>query len=399
MKMRGSLIPVFFISLIVLSGCSHGGSEPPAPPPPPPATTLNGMVSKGPISGASVNVYAISSGVTDTTATIGRGQTVDGGSFSIDLGAYKGPVLLEVAGGSFTDEVSGATVGLKIPLHAVIGEAKAGDITTVAVTPLTELAYKKATGSGPLTVNSINEANASIALMFGLKDIISTLPVPNGETDGQKKYAAACGTFSQLINNNKGASETLDDALARLIGKMGGELENEGKLSTDSTVMINGAISSFNTGTANVTGTTIVTLPTPTAGLLHLATVGVPYAIDGIDVTIAMPLGVTVDYDPITGETAPGIVSISGVANFGNNNLVVAKYTPALLGTPALLHIVLVNTNGFGLGEFATIQFNVIPGGFFPLTNSFIPVNLIAKGITGASLAGVAAVPMFVEGM
>jgi hypothetical protein len=412
MKKRYIIItPIFFLALTLQSGCSGGkvggaGTEPAPPPRPPVATTLSGMVSKGPISGATVNVFAINSGIADTTAPIGAGQTVDGGSFSVDLGSHEGPVLVEVTGGTFTDEASGATVALKIPLHAVIADAKISTTITAAVTPMTELAYKKARGAGPLTAASINDANASVAIAFGLKDIIGVLPVPGGETDDQKKYGAACGAFSKLINDNKKDGESLDDALGRILGQMGGEEENDGKLSTDSVAMIDAAVSSFNTGTAGVsglasgaTGTTIVLLPSSTMGLLHLATVGIPFAMAGIDLTIAMPLGITVDYDQITGLTAPGVVSISGVANFGNNNTVVAKYTPAFFGTPALLHIVLQNQNGFGLGEFATVQFNVIPGGLFPPADSFIPVNFFAKGLNGVGLIGVAAVPLSVDGV
>lgn len=412
MKTRYIIItPIFFLAVTLQSACSgrNGGSATgteAAPLPPPAATTLSGMVSKGPISGATVNVFPINSGIADTTAPIGAGQTVDGGSFSVDLGSHEGPVLVEVTGGTFTDEASGSTVALKIPLHAIIPEAGAGTATTVTVTPMTELAYKKAKGAGPFTSASINDANASVALAFGLKDIIGVLPVSGGETDDQKKYAAACGAFSKLINDNRNEGESLDDALGRILGRMGGEEEDSGQLSSASTGMIEGAISSFNAGASNIsgltsdtTGTTVVSAPSFTTGLLHLATVGIPFAITGIDVTIALPLGVTVDYDRITGVTAPGIVTISGVANFGNNNVIVAKFTPAFFGTPGLLHIVLQNPNGFGLGEFAAVQFNMIPGGVFPVVDSFIPVNFFAKGITGLGLVGVAAVPLAVEGI
>jgi hypothetical protein len=410
-----TIVPILFLA-VMLQGCSGSRSKDEvatsasAPPLPPPATTLNGIVSKGPVSGATVNVFAVRSGLVDRSVAIGTGQTVDGGSFSIDLGSHDGPVLVEVTEGTFTDEASGVTVALKVPLHAVVSDTKANATTTVAVTPMTELAFKKAKGAGPLTAGSIDDANASIARSFGLTDIISILPVPGGETDGQKKYAAACGAFSKLINDNKNDGESLDDALERILGRMGEEEENGGVLSTESTGMINNVLPGESSGASNTSGSTepagtnpdgtaIVSLPTFTMGLLHLATVGIPFAMTSIDVTIALPLGVTVDYDRITGETPPGIVMIAGVADFGNNNVVVAKFTPAFFGTPALLHIVVINSNGFGLGEFADIQFNVIPGGLFPPAVAFIPVNFFAKGLNGVGLIGVAAVPLFVEGI
>jgi hypothetical protein len=264
---------------------------------------------------------------------------------------------------------------------------------------MTELAFRKAKGAGQLTADSINTANAAIASLFGLKDIVSILPTTNNGDIDQKKYAFACGTFSQLLNDNKGASESLDDALVRLIGKLGDEEETGGKLSTDSTVLINGAISNFSNSVSNVTGETVGPLTAPTAGVLRLTTAGTPFVIFGIDTTIALPAGVIVDADPLTGEVAAGVVSISGAAAVGNNNLVVAKYTPASIGIPALLHIVMANDLGFGLGEFASIQFQTTTGATFPLSNQFFAVSFFAKGFNGAGLVGVTAAPLSVEGI
>ena len=408
MKIRYTIIMlILYLAVILQAGCSGGvvdktTAAPPGAPPAMPTTVLSGMASKGPISGATVNVYGIKNGLIDTSAPIGSGETVDGGSYSINVGSYEGPVLVEVAGGTFTDETSGATVGLKIPLHVVVPAVKINAATTVAVTPMTELAYKKARGSGPLTPDSITNANESVALDFSLRNIVTTLPVPGGETDDQKKYAAALGAFSLLINDNKQEKEPLDDALERILGKMDDEEEHGGNLSMDSTNMINGALISFNTGTTATgttapDGTTTPAVPAFATGLLKLATVGIPFALSGLDLTLALPLGITVDYDRITGITADGVVTLSGVADFGNNNFIVAKYTPAFFGTPALLHIVMRNMNGFGLGEFATIQFDVIPNGIFPAPDEFIPVNLYVRGFTGLGLQGVAVVPLSVE--
>src|SRR5512135_1657785 len=226
MKLLFSIIrimPFLFIAVALPAGCGGGkggGAVTEAPTTlTAPAATVSGMVSKGPISGAAVNVFAINSGLVDRSTAIGTGQTVDGGSFSINIGPHEGPALIEVTGGTFTDEASGVTVALIIPMHAIIPDTGVSTTTTVAVTPMTELAYKKAIGAGPLTSASISDANESVALTFGLKDIIAVLPVTGGETDDQKKYAAACGAFSKLINDNKAQGETLDDSLARILGQ------------------------------------------------------------------------------------------------------------------------------------------------------------------------------------
>lgn len=395
-RARYVIVSILCFTVIALSGCGRGGDTA-APSPPPPDTILNGMVSKGPIRSATVTLFNVSFGAMDAASPLGQGQTGDNGNFSVDIVSSQGPAVVEVTGGSFTDEVSGLSVNLNAPLHTVVPVVPAESITTVATTPLTELAFRKAKGSG-LTAESISSANASIAATFGLRDIVSTLPTPNGETIDQKKYATACGAFSQLVNDNKGAGETLDDALSRLMTQMGDEMEASGKLSTDSIVMINRAIATFSSSVSNATGATLDTLPLPTSGLLRLTATGAPASIFGIDTTISLPPGVILDSDPVTGQTADGVVTISGVAAVGSNTLSVAKFTPAAIGTPAQVHIVLLNSSGFGLGEFLTIQFNTTAGATFPLSSQFSVVSFFAKGSNGAGLAGVGATPS-VEGI
>src|SRR6185369_9092495 len=134
-----------------------------------------------------------------------------------------------------------------------------------------------------------------------------------------------CGAFSQLVFDNRKLGESLDGALTRLLTQMGDEMEATGKLSTDSTVMINRAILNFSG--SNAAGATLNTLPVPTSGVLKFGTTGAPSVIFGIGVTIALPPGVIVDADPLTGQTADGVVTISGGAAVGSNTLSVARYT------------------------------------------------------------------------
>jgi hypothetical protein len=398
MKMRSFIGPVLYLAVLALSGCGGGGGGETAVTAPPPVTTLTGMASKGPIQAGTVKAFAVSFGAVDISAPIGQGVTDGSGNYSIDIGLYKGPVVVEVTGGTFTDEVSGTTVTLKTPLRAVFTNIST-DTKTVAVTPMTELAYRKAKGAGALTAESISSANTSVASTFGLRDIVSTLPIPGGAGADQKKYAAACGSFSQLVNNQKNSGESLDDALTRLLTQMGDEQENNGKLSANSTSMLNDAITEFNNNANNQTGSTIAPIPTPTSGLLTLGTAGAANIIAGIDMTVNLPAGIIVDADPLTGVVADGVVTISGVAAVGTRNMSVAKYTPASIGTPALLHVIIANAFGFHLGEFATIQFDLATGATFPAANAFSVTNFFAKGLDGAGLNGITAAPASVAGI
>jgi hypothetical protein len=378
------------LAVAALAGCGGGGAAVPS------TTVISGMASKGPISGGTVKIYAVRSGAEDRTAPIGQGTTDAGGNYSVDVGSYQGPVLVEVSGGSFLDEVSGAPITLKsaAQLRAIISSATTGN-KTVAVTPLTELAYKKAKGAAAVfTAAAIDDANASIALSFKLADIVSTLPIAGGANDDQKKYAAVCGSFSQYVNDNRTTGESLDDALPRLLNQMGDELEHGGGFSIDTLTKMGDAITKFSGSDKNRSGTTITPPPAPTHGLLKLSTAGTASTIGAIDVMINLPAGVTVAADPAKGETAAGVVELTGAAKSGDNILAAAKFTPSAGGTPGQLHIALVTTSGFGPGEFATIKFDLAAGTGFPASASaFTVASFSANGIDGSPLGGETAAP------
>jgi hypothetical protein len=397
MRVRNLIVLALSLVATGLSGCGGGGGGGGGVPT---TTVIGGMASKGPIKAGTVKVFAIKDGKEDRSASLAQGQTDSNGNYSIDLGAYKGAVVVEVSSGSYTDEVlTSTTVSLKAPLRAVFANASSGR-RTVAITPLTEMAYKKAVGGGTLTAATINDANARIASLFQLSDIVATLPV-TGATAGEqeKKYAFACGSFSQLVNNSKNVGESLDDALQRVMTSIGNELEKSGGLSNETIASISSAIADFDKGGKNQTGATI-TLATPTSGVLKLSTAGTADAIGGIDLTIGFPAGVVVDADG-TGEPASGVVTVSGVAAVGDNTLTAAKFTPASGGNPAQLHIALVNATGFGLGEFVTVKFKLAAGGALPAgKDAFTVTGFAAKGLSSATtLAGITAAPSSVGGL
>lgn len=392
MRITGLIVPMLCLAVIALSGCGGGGgggSEAVAPQAasPAPTTILSGMASKGPIIGGTVRVFAVRFGVEDRSSPIGMGQTDDRGNYSIDIGNYQGPVLVEVSGGSYTDEVSGIPVALNAPLHAVISNAVAG-MTPVAVTPFTELAFRKARGRGSLTSDSIDDSNARIAAAFSLNNIVSTLPIVLGDSH-ERRYATACGSISQLVNDNRHSDESLDDALPRILTRMGAEQEYGGGFSIDSLYRINDSISRFSSSGNNRSGAALAFLPIPASGLVKLSTSGNGQIIAGIDVTVALPAGVTVQADPLTGEVLPGAVTISGVAAGGSNKLSMATFTPASGGSSAKLRMVLVNVGGFGTGEFVTLRFNLASGATFPAADAFSVTSLFAKGPDGSGLAGI----------
>jgi hypothetical protein len=364
-----SLAGLIIILLVsALTGCHSGGGGQQ------PATVISGMASKGPIKAGNVKVFAIRDGIEDRSAPLGQGPTNDSGNYTVDIGAYTGPILIEATGGSFTDEVSGASVTMKAPMRSVLSNASTGT-QTMAITPLTELAYKKAIGAGILlTSASIDDANTSVASFFGLNNIISVLPVSGGAVNDQKKYASVLASFAQYVSNNKNQNESLDDALLRLLTQIGDEVKNAGGFSMGTINGINAAITDFENNGKNETGATATPLPVPASGLLKLRTAGTAGTTGAINITVNFPAGVTVLADATTGEAAVGVVTASGSAAADNNMLTSAKFTPSSGGSPAQLHIAFVSVTGFGTGEFATIKFGLDAGGSFPAGESVFSV-------------------------
>ena len=73
--------------------------------------TITGTAMKGPVSGATVTAFAINSGVMG--AQIGTGTTDAQGNFTMAIGAYSGPVMLRMSGGTYTDEATGAAMTMQ----------------------------------------------------------------------------------------------------------------------------------------------------------------------------------------------------------------------------------------------------------------------------------------------
>jgi len=335
-----------------------------------------------------VKVYAIRNRVADTSVPLGLAITDDSGKYTVDVGDYKGAVMAEVSGGSFTDEVSGAQVTLKKSMRAMVSSASTGT-NRVAVTPLTHMASRSAEGGGALTAAAIDDANAKMSAMFQLADIAKTLPDAAGAAD-QKKYADTCGAISQLVNDSKQAGESLDDSLSRVMNELESEMILNGGFADTTLGRINTAVTEFDK--TGATATAAVT----TGGKLKISTSGATHTIGAIDMTVSLPAGVEVAADPATGEAMVGTVTISGVAAAGSNGLIVAKVTTS----PAKLSLSMVNALGFGIGECATIEFKMAPGAAFPAgATAFGISGFSARGTDGLPISGVTAAPTSLSAM
>ena len=204
-------INLSFVAALILAGCGGGGGGYSATSP----NVIGGMASKGPLNGSNVCAYAIASGV-KATAIGSCAMNIVNGNYSIDLGTYTGPLLLEATGGTYTDEATGTSAVLASPLRSVLTNVTGS--SSVAVTALTELAYQQANAAaGGLTSANILSAITNVQRSFGVADIVNTMPVdalnvPATATSAQMTYALALAAVSEF-KSAQPAGTTLDNAL------------------------------------------------------------------------------------------------------------------------------------------------------------------------------------------
>jgi len=160
------------LALTIITACGGGGS----------ATTqgsISGTATKGPVSSATVTAYAISNG--QIGAKISTAQTDPNGNFTMTTGSYAGPVMLQVSGGSYTDEAKVTTMKMAPGdvMTAVMPTVMAGAaISGVQVTPVTAMAQAMAQNmTGGMTNANIAAANTAMGNYFTVSDILHTRPM------------------------------------------------------------------------------------------------------------------------------------------------------------------------------------------------------------------------------
>ena len=362
-----NLIPI--ICLLTLFGCGGGGGGTAGPTT---HTTVSGVASKGIFTSGQVKVYALNADGSKGSLLKVAGINAFG-NYSAHLGAYAGPVVTE-ASGFYTDEATGSTLQVTetAPLRAAIQNASGA--VKIAITPLTEIAVQKATANGgsKLTVATIDAANSTIAQVFHVADILATVPVDVTSaasataTTDQKEYSLALAAVSQMMQNG-GLS------LATVVSQVAGGITGSGAGAALATATANSFQSALQTiaadpdknktGIADVTATPLINIGASTA-TVRLSTRGGAAVLDGIQVTLTLPAGVTIKAAGSAASPAlsplAGLVVASGLVPAGVAP--VAHYTPAGPSQAAQLSLALATSAGFGVGEFATISCDVAPG-------------------------------------
>jgi hypothetical protein len=140
---------------------------------------INGVVTKGPVGGATVTAYAINGG--QIAGQIGMATTDASGNFNLAIDAHAGPIMLQVSGGSYTDEATGnlMPMGQGDVMTVAMPTIAAGATTSgVQLTPITAMAQTLAQHMiGGMTDTNIAAANAALGKYFAISDIVHVRPM------------------------------------------------------------------------------------------------------------------------------------------------------------------------------------------------------------------------------
>lgn len=189
--------------LFTLAGCGGGGGSGSGGIPPSSTTTISGIATKGPITGARVSVYQVAS---DGGYGIQLGKTVTSGSkgeYSIEIPLQNGPIIVEIVGqdgASYLSEASGKTVpfGATEVFRAIVTNASINQ--NITVSPFTEAGYQKVIQLHKIAPTTaidtiIDQGNKYVA---DIHKIASILANPVADTN----YVASLTIIDKIIQTN-----------------------------------------------------------------------------------------------------------------------------------------------------------------------------------------------------
>ena len=209
----------------VLAACSSGNSPPaatppPAAPPPPATIAVSGAVVDGPVAGATISAYAVSTAGVPSTTALATATTTATGSYTLNLPAgTTGAILLTSTGGTFVDDVTGQTVNAPT-LNAIIPDVSGATTVTAQLTPLTTIAAQIALATSS-TNNSVGSVAGAIntalgAALGGQSNIVgtslvdvSTAGCATGASQASLDASLVLAGINQLAANNNVSSVDL----------------------------------------------------------------------------------------------------------------------------------------------------------------------------------------------
>jgi len=392
-----------------LVGCGGGGSS--AVQPSAGNTAIKGTASAGIIYPGTVKVYALDANGAKGALLSGSVPTSIDGTYSAHLGSYSGAIEVE-ASGIYTDEATGqkVTISHARPLHALV--EMVNDTTNnnrvVSVTPLTEIAWRKATATGtkPATPAAIVSANKLVKDLYKISDIIGIEPVrPDNATTanaGQESQAYTLVLESISILASTASGSTAAAKMESVLSTMATEVdfaETNGSMSVAAINALNSALANSTLGNdfpsamrqLSEIGKKPQTITLSTSGTLPTGTT--IYVIEG---TILLPA------DPVTGtlkisirsemdgNTLDDVLLLSGVATgMDETTPAMANYLPE---QQQLQFSVVLDTSktGIGTGDFAILLYDVATGATVSAADFTLDASsILITDVNGVEISGV----------
>ncbi|WP_150912770.1 InlB B-repeat-containing protein [Marinobacter halotolerans] len=202
---------------VVLGGCGGGSSS--SSPEEIASTTISGAVVKGPVGGATVNVFKMDDGGGAISPPVAGPITTNAdGSWSVEIpDSVPRPLLVIATGGSYTDEATGGNIDVgSAELSSFLSEGA----TSAAVSPLSESVVRAARqylqDNPTASVNDgIADGVTKVQQVFGTGfDPLTDQPDPTSSSPESVKYAAALGGLSQLAADQSPSTDPLATVLA-----------------------------------------------------------------------------------------------------------------------------------------------------------------------------------------
>jgi len=227
--------------------------------------TISGTAVKGPVSNATVRAFGIAPNGA-LGAQMGSGMTDGAGNFTMQVGNYSGPLMLEMMGGSFTDEATGThmQMGATDMMTTAIPNMPAdAGLSGIQITPLTSMAQEMAEHmSGGMTQQNIMQSNSAVGSYFDVGDILGVHPMdPTASGAGgfanqdERNYGmvmAAMSEYADMIGMPSASgmvTAMMDDAADGIMnGMMGGTRINMGGMGG----MMGGTMMQHDAGTSGL---------------------------------------------------------------------------------------------------------------------------------------------------
>lgn len=242
---------------------------------------IAGVVTAGPLNNGALTAYAVANG--QIGSRIGTARTDANGNYSMSIGSYAGPVLIQASGGSYIDEATGVATPMAAGdvMTIVMPTVAAGATTSgIQITPITSMAQARAEQmAGGMTDTNIAAANSALGNYFSISDILHVQPMNplvsgsgvSASTDA-RHYGIALAAMSQsaktlnMTNPFAFVTALMSDASDGMMdGKngsnqismsMGGMMGNAAMASNAGTSGLVAAMTNFMNSAANKSGLT-----------------------------------------------------------------------------------------------------------------------------------------------